>query len=121
MLRREYPYLYETHMHTSQASACARATGAQMAQAAKEAGYTGVIITDHNWYGNSCIDRSLPWREWVEQFCIGYEDARAKGEEIGLDVFFGYESCYKGTEFLIYGVDKAWMIAHPEIREASIQ
>ena len=33
-------YLYETHMHTSEASACAGSTGAQMARAYKEAGYT---------------------------------------------------------------------------------
>ena len=56
-LRKDFPYLYETHMHTCEASKCARSTGAQMAQAAKEAGYTGVIITDHNWYGNT--DRTL--------------------------------------------------------------
>ena len=31
-------YLYETHMHTSEASACAGSTDAQMARAYKEAG-----------------------------------------------------------------------------------
>ena len=35
-LRKDFPYLYETHMHTCEASKCARSTGAQMAQAAKE-------------------------------------------------------------------------------------
>ena len=43
---KDYPYLYETHMHTSQASACARQPGAAMAKAAKDAGYAGVIVTD---------------------------------------------------------------------------
>ena len=117
----DYPYLYETHMHTSESSACARSTGREMAQAAKEAGYTGIIITDHNWYGNSCISAGLPWEEWIEQFCTGYEHAKDKGEEIGLDVFFGYESCYQGPEFLIYGVDKMWLKLHPEIKDASIK
>ena len=46
-------YLYETHMHTSEASACAGSTGAQMARAYKEAGYTGIIVTDHFFYGNT--------------------------------------------------------------------
>ena len=63
----DYPYLYETHMHTSESSACARSTGREMAQAAKEAGYTGIIITDHNWYGNSCISAGLPWEEWMHR------------------------------------------------------
>lgn len=120
MLREDYPYLYETHMHTSESSACARSTGEEMAKAAKEAGYTGIIITNHNWYGNNCINSSLPWEEWIGAFCKGYENARSWGEKNGLDVFFGYESCYRGTEFLIYGVDKDWLIAHPEIKDASV-
>lgn len=116
----DYPYLYETHMHTMQASACARRTGADMAKAAKEAGYAGIIVTDHSWYGNNCIDSSLPWEQWVEAFCKGYEDAKRWGDENDFSVFFGYESNYEATEFLIYGVDKGWLIAHPEIKNASI-
>lgn len=120
MIQKDYPYLYDTHMHTNQASACGRATGREMALAAKEAGYAGIIITDHSWYGNCSIPRNLPWEEWVEEFCKGYEDAKACGDEIGLDVFFGYEANYHGTEFLIYGVDKEWLKAHPEIKDASV-
>lgn len=119
MTREDYPYLYETHMHTCESSACAHNTGKEMAQAAKDRGYTGIIITDHNWYGNNCIDSSLPWKEWIGQFCKGYEHAKEEGDRIGLDVFFGYESGYRGPEFLVYGVDKAWLIAHPEIKDAS--
>ena len=40
-------FVYETHLHTSQASACAKNTGREMAIAHKEAGYTGIIVTDH--------------------------------------------------------------------------
>lgn len=121
MKREDYPYLYETHMHTCEGSACARNTGKEMAKAAKDAGYTGIIITDHNWYGNSCIDGTLPWTEWIEQFCRGYENAKSWGDQIGLQVFFGYESCYNGTEFLIYGVDKQWLKDHPQIKDASVK
>ncbi len=116
-----YPYVYETHLHTSQASACARSTGAEMARACHEAGYTGIMVTDHFFYGNSRVDRSLPWRDWVEAFCSGYEDAKSEGDRIGLQVFFGWEACYQGTEFLIYGLDKEWLFAHPEIKDISIE
>ena len=37
-------YKYETHMHTSQGSACGRSTGAEMARAYKEAGYFLTVI-----------------------------------------------------------------------------
>lgn len=117
---KEYPYLYETHMHTSEASACAVSTGEEMALAAKEYGYAGIFITNHNWYGNNCISDSLDWEEWIHSYCQGYENAKKCGDEIGLDVFFGYEATHRGTDFLIYGVDEQWLIAHPEIMDASI-
>lgn len=114
-------YLYETHMHTAEASACASYSGAAMARAYQEAGYTGIIVTNHFFYGNTSVDRSLPWNEWVEAFCKGYESAKAEGDRIGLQVFFGWESGYQGTEFLIYGLDKEWLHAHPLIRDAGIR
>ena len=119
-IREKYPYLYETHLHTSDASACAQNNGAEMAVAAKEYGYTGIFVTDHNWGGNTCIDRDLPWEEFVHRFCEGYRKAWKKGQEIGLDVFFGYEAGFDATEYLTYGIDEAWMCAHPELRTADI-
>ncbi len=117
----EYPFLYETHLHTSQGSACGVNTGYEMAKAAHEAGYTGVIITDHNWGGNTGVDRNLPWKEWVLEFIEGYLDAKSYGDAHDFDVFFGYEAGYEGTEFLIYGATPEWMLDHPEIRTASIE
>lgn len=120
-MRKDYPYLYETHLHTTQGSACAHNSGYEMAKAAHEAGYAGIIVTDHNWGGNTSVDRSLPWETWVREFAKGYLDAKAYGDEHDFDVFFGYEAGYRGTEFLIYGVDPQWMIDHPQIWDASIE
>ena len=41
--REEYPYLYETHLHTMEGSACAKNSGAEMARACRDAGYTGIF------------------------------------------------------------------------------
>ena len=117
----DYPYLYETHLHTSQGSACGKYPGREMAAAAKEAGYAGIIVTDHHWGGNTRPDRSLPWEQWVDEFCSGYDEARAEGDRIGLDVFFGWESGFNATEFLVYGLDKDWMMAHPELKTVSVE
>lgn len=118
-IKAKYPFLYETHMHTKEASACARCSGDEMARAYKEAGYAGVIVTDHNWGGNTCVDRSLPWEEWLDLFFTGYDNAKKTGDEIGLQVFRGYEAGYGGPEFLIYGLEKEDMKKHPEIKTAS--
>ena len=114
-------YLYETHVHTAQGSKCGQVDATEMARRYHAAGYTGIVITDHFVHGNTAIDRSLPWEQWVEQFCRGYELAKAEGDKLGLQVFFGWESGYKGTEFLILGLDKAWLLAHPEIRDCTVQ
>lgn len=116
-----YPYLYETHLHTSQGSACGRNTGAEMAKAAKDNGYAGIIVTDHNWGGNTRIDRDLPWEQWVDGFIKGYQEALAYGQTHDLDVFWGYEAGFQGTEFLIYGVTPEWMSGHPEIKAAGVE
>lgn len=120
-LIKEYPYFYETHLHTSVSSRCGESTPEEMVVACKEYGYTGIIVTDHNWGGNTCIDKYLPWNDFVDKYCESYERAKAKGDEIGLDVFFGWEAGYDGTEFLIYGLNKEWLRQNPEIRYASVE
>ena len=115
-LRPDFPYFYETHFHTAESSRCGRSSASDMVDACKAAGYTGIFVTDHHWGGNTRADRTLPWEEWVDGFCQGYYAAKKRGDEIGLDVFFGWESGFKGTEFLIYGLSPEWMKEHPEIR-----
>ena len=114
-------FKYEMHIHTRQGSACARNTGAQMADYLKELGYTGAVITDHFFNGHTAVRRGLPWEQAVEDFCAGYEDARRRGEEIGLDVFFGFEYAYHGTEFLIYGLNKQWLLGNPQIMDMGLR
>ncbi len=111
------PYLYETHLHTRQASLCGSSSGAEYIPYYKELGYSGIIVTDHFFNGNSSIPRALPWEEKIELFCKGYEDAKAEGDRLGLQVFFGWECNFDMDEYLIYGLDKEWLLTHPEMME----
>ena len=115
-IRPDHPYFYDTHFHTLESSRCGASPAADMVDAAKAAGYTGIFVTDHHWGGNTRADRHLPWEEWVDGFCAGYYAAKKRGDEIGLDVFFGWEAGFMGTEFLIYGLSPEWMKQHPELR-----
>lgn len=114
-------YLYETHLHTMEASACASMDGAEHVRRYKEAGYSGIIVTDHFFNGNSCIPKDLPWEERVDQFCRGYQNAKKEGDRIGLSVFFGWEANFYGTEFLIYGLDKDWLKSHPNMLSWNVE
>ena len=113
------PYLYETHMHTCQASKCGRSTGREHVRKYRDLGFAGIIITDHFFGGNCAVDRSLPWEEKIKQFCSGYEDALNEGLKIGFPVFFGWEQGYGDDEYLVYGLDREWLLGHPEIEHCS--
>ena len=109
-------YLYETHLHTSQASACGASKGSDYVKRYQDLGFSGLMVTDHFFRGNCSINRNLPWKKWVEQFCKGYEDAKEEGLKLGFDVFFGWEETFDGDDYLVYGLDKDWLIKHPEVR-----
>lgn len=108
-------YKYETHLHTSEGSACASSTGAEMARAHKAAGYDGIFVTDHFFNSNTTVPRGLPWERRVELYCKGYENAAEEGAKIGLDVFFGIEWTVNGADFLIYNKDKQWMLENEQL------
>lgn len=114
-------YIYETHMHTKEGSACARTYAKDYVKAYKDKGYSGIIVTDHFFNGNSCVPRELPWKERVELLCRGYESAAEEGYKQDFQVFFGWEAGFWGTEFLIYGLDKQWLIDHDDILEWSVE
>ena len=110
-------YLYETHLHTAEVSKCASSRGADYIAAYIDKGYTGIIVTDHFFNGNCALPRRLPWKEWVNQFCIGYERAKEEGDKRGLDVFFGWEETFdSGDDYLVYGLDKKWLLEHEQVR-----
>ncbi len=110
-------FKYETHAHTAETSRCARLFGAEMVRFYKSKGYTGLFITDHFFNGNTTVprDRNLPWEERVALFEAGYLAAKKEGDRIGLDVLMGWEYTWAGgNDFLIYGLDRDWLLANPE-------
>ncbi len=124
-------YLYELHCHSRVGSACGKWSPEEMAAFYAGQGYTGIVVTDHFMNGNSAVDRRLPWKEQIEAFCAGYEQTKAAGSRLGLDVFFGFEysanTYYKqphtpnsrkdsliGTDFLIFGLGKDWLLRQKE-------
>lgn len=114
-------FKYETHLHTSESSACAVFSAVEQVRFYKEMGYDGIIVTDHFFNGNSTVPRELPWGERIDLFCKGYENAKAEGDRIGLSVFFGFESGFCGPDFLIYGLDKEWLKKHPDILSWTVE
>ena len=110
-------YFYETHLHTYPVSKCAKTTVRETLEAYIAFGYDGVFITNHFLDGNINIDRALPYEERIHFYFSDYEEGVRIGEELGIQVFCGVEMSYQGTDFLVYGLDKEWFLAHPEIED----
>ena len=110
-------YLYETHLHTYPVSKCAKASVRDTLEFYKQMGYDGVFITNHFIDGNINCDKALPYEEKINFYFSDYEEGLKLAEEIGIKVFLGIELSYQGTDFLAYGLDKEWFLAHGEIED----
>ena len=102
-------------MHTLPVSKCAKQGVRENLEFYHSLGYDGIFITNHFLDGNINRYRSLPYEEQVEFYFADYYEALELGKEIGIRIFLGVELSYRGTDFLIYGLDKEWFLAHPEI------
>lgn len=108
-------HLYETHLHTLPVSRCALWSVREAVEYYKNAGYAGIFITNHFIDGNINFPKTASYEEKINFYFSDAEEGIRIGKEIGLPVFTGVEISNWGTDFLIYGLDKAWYIAHPEI------
>jgi len=114
-------YLYETHMHTSEVSGCAVNTAAEQVADYKKRGYAGIIITDHFVNGYTTCPKNFPWEKKMHFIVSGYEAAKKAGEMYDLDVFLGWEYTIKGSDFLTYGLDLDFLLAHPDLDKLCIE
>ncbi len=110
-------YKYETHLHTFPVSRCARAGIQETLEFYKKLGYDGVFITNHFLDGNINVEKEKSYEEKLQFYFSDYEKGLEIGKTLGIKVFCGVELSYGGTDFLIYGLDKAWFLAHPEIMD----
>ena len=110
-------FKYETHLHTYPVSKCARTDVFDTIDFYKGIGYDGVFITNHFLDGNINIDHSLPYEEKINFYFSDYEKGVEYGNSIGFKVFCGVELSYGGTDFLVYGLDKSWYLANPQIMD----
>jgi hypothetical protein len=112
-------YLYETHLHTSEASACGRVSGSDYIDFMMSRGFSGMFVTDHFFNGNSCVPQHFPWEKKVERYVSGYRKALEAARGKDFDVLFGVEYNFHGDEYLIYGVDETWLLHNDDIMRCS--
>lgn len=110
-------YQYETHLHTSPVSKCGRASVRETLEYYKSLGFSGVFITNHFLDESMAMDPSRSYEDRIRFFFSDVEEGKRLAKEIGITVLGGVEHSYKGTHFLVYGLDVDWFLAHPQIEQ----
>ena len=118
--------LYELHAHTSECDLAAHASGAELVRIYHNAGYDGMVITDHyfahfyKWFADELDGKTH--REIMARRLKGYYAAREEGEKLGFTVLPGAEvrfdkSPYGINDFLVFGCDEEFFLAAPRLNE----
>lgn len=116
-------YIFDTHVHTSETSPCGKIDGAMVSRLYKNAGYHGIVITDHYYdgYFNSLKIRN--WEDKVEYFLQGYRNAYKEGQKIGLNVLLGIEIRFTENfnDYLVYGIDEEFLVENPMLYKLGLR
>ncbi len=97
----------ETHLHTTVISPCGRVAPEQIVARYHEAGYDGIIVTDHyqlEAFRFAGIDLNGTGKK-LEAFLEGYRQVKTCADRIGMRVYYGAELEFteNRNHYLLYG------------------
>ncbi len=105
------------HTHTAPCSACGSSTPDKLVEALHTGGYNGCVLTNHFIRGNSGIDRSLPWKDFVARYEKDYIECKKAAQKYDLDIIFGIEEGVgDGLEILCYGITPQFLYENPQLQ-----
>ena len=120
-MEKEYGYKYEMHIHTCPCSGGGEDIRAHIDNLIAK-GYSGMVVTNHFYYGDTRIDRELPWAQFVDAYWKDYLYGLEYAKEKDFDLLFGLEEHVgDGQEILIYGITADLIAAHPELKQANAE
>lgn len=115
----EKMFYYELHLHTNASSLCSIVEPEAYIKFYIDMGFSGMVVTDHFYHGNTSVNRRLPWDMFIDEYCEGYYRAKREGDKHGFTVLFGFEQKFTdgNDEYVVLGITPEWLKAHPEIRD----
>lgn len=110
-------YIYDTHVHTSETSFCGKIDARTLVHMYRNAGYHGLVITDHFYRG---YFESLPFEKWEDKvscYLAGYRNALEEGRKVGLNILLGMELRFDENinDYLIFGIDEDFLYKNEEL------
>ena len=116
-------YLYETHTHSCEVSKCGQMPAAEVVRFYAEAGYSGLVLTDHLSRHTFSHMEGADWDEKIDHFLTGYSAALSESaKHPGFTVLLGAEVRLDGdtdNDYLLYGVSEAFLRNAPGLLQMS--
>ena len=112
-------YLFDTHVHTKESSSCSRIPAKEMVRMYRDAGYSGVVVTDH--YHDGFFDgpffSNISWERKVDHFLRGYYAAKEEEDKTGFKILMGMEINFTpyNIDFLTFGFDRQFLVDNPRM------
>ena len=117
-------FKYDIHVHTSEVSRCGQSQAADQVRAYIDAGYDGIMITDH-YYADWFDDVEGSWDEKIDRYLEGYKNAvrTAKTIKDDFDVLLGIEIRFleNGNDYLVFGVTEEFLRKNREMYRLGIR
>lgn len=115
-------YKYEIHAHTQNTSWCGDIDAKDLVEKYKEAGYSGIVITDHYSPMTFHISEFFNKRKAIDHFLEGYRKAK-KYETDDFTVLLGMELRFYATvnDYLVYGVSEEMLYELPFLLKTYIK
>ncbi|MBR5441589.1 MAG: PHP domain-containing protein [Clostridia bacterium] len=107
-------YKYEIHAHTKNTSWCGDIDARELVEKYKEAGYSGIVITDHYSPMTFHISEFFNKKKAIDHFLAGYRKAK-ECETDDFSVLLGLELRFYATvnDYLVYGVTEEMLYELP--------
>jgi hypothetical protein len=108
---------YETHFHTAETSPCGKVPAATGVRLYHQAGYSGIIVTDHYCRGFFDSHPLSRWERKIDLYLMGYRKALEEGLRLGLDVQLGMELRFdeNPNDYLVYGFDEEFLKSNKKL------
>lgn len=106
-------YKFDIHCHCAEGSFCAKAPARDLVRAYKQAGFDGIVLTNH--VIADMVKRFDDYRRFIDNQWQTYLKAKEEGDACGLTVLFGFEYRWDIYDFLVYGLGPDFMLANPDM------
>jgi len=116
-------YKFDTHVHTSETSECGQITARDTVKLYKEAGYTGIVITDHYYKNFFETSQKETWEDKISRYLRGYKRAVEEGTNLGMTVLLGMEIRFteNPNDYLVFGITEDFLIQNPELYKMGLK